>query len=115
MGNTDALHLGRGWSLLQRGRGPLQRNGSPEGSSLYVALREPAPYRVVVEGHSTGEVHIAVNRKPVGTVRLTEGKPVEVEIPPTVIESGINEVVFSSRNASIYSISRVRLTRPGDR
>jgi hypothetical protein len=114
MGNTDALHLGRGWSLLQRGRGPLQRNGSPEGAFLYVALSEPAPYRLIVEGHSTSEIFIAVNGKPVGTVHLSEEEPAEVQIPSAGIERGINEVVFSSRNASAYSISRVLLVRPGD-
>jgi hypothetical protein len=114
MGNTDALYLGRGWSLLKRGRGPLHRNGSSEGAFLYVALRDPAPYRLIVEGHSTSTVVIAVNRKTVGEVTLHEGEPAEVEIPTARVVSGINEVVFSSRIASSYSISRVRLERPGD-
>ncbi len=113
MGNTDALHLGRGWSLLRRGKGPLHRNGSSTGAFIYVALREPAPYRMTVEGRSTGDVLVAVNRQPVGMIDLTEGKPAEVEIPSAHIVSGINAIVFSSRNNFDYSISRIQLARPG--
>jgi hypothetical protein len=114
MGGTDALHLGRGWSLLQRGKGPLCRDGSPAGAFLYVALREPAPYHLVVEGRSAGEIFVEVNQIPIGRFHLFEGEPTEMDIDSADIVSGINEIVFSSRSARDYSISRVRLTRPGD-
>jgi hypothetical protein len=114
MGSTDALYLGAGWSLPRRGAGTTYREGSSKGAYLYVALREPAPYRLTVEGVSSGEVVIAVNQAEIGAVSLAPGEPAELEIPSQNIMAGINEIVFSSRNASDYSISRVRLVRPGD-
>jgi hypothetical protein len=114
MGSTDALYLGAGWSLPRRGAGTTYREGSSKGAYLYVALREPAPYRLTVEGVSSAEVLIAVNQAEIGAVSLAAGEAAELEIPSQNIVAGINAIAFSSRNASDYSISRVRLVRPGD-
>jgi hypothetical protein len=69
---------------------------------------------LTVEGVSSAEVLIAVNQAEIGAVSLAAGEAAELEIPSQNIVAGINAIAFSSRNASDYSISRVRLVRPGD-
>lgn len=114
MGDTDALYLGAGWSLPRRAGGKTEREAAGDGASLYVALREPAPYRLIVEGGSAGEVLVRWNQKDLGAVPLAEGGSATVEIPPELVEAGVNEIHLSSPDGKPFSISRVAMVRPGN-
>jgi hypothetical protein len=113
MGDTDGLHLGRGWSLPHRRRGATFREGSPGGAFLYVALRQPAPYRLRIEGRSEGEIVIRWNRGHVGRIALLGGGEASLPVPSRLVRSGVNELEFSSAGRSGYAVSRVTLVRPG--
>jgi hypothetical protein len=114
MGDNDALYLGPGWSLPRRGRGWSVRIGASSGAFLYVALREPAPYRMTLEGNSHGEFEVFFNKHSLGQLEFGDKDRITIEILPEWIHSGVNEIGFFSADRKPYSIYRLFLVRPGN-
>ncbi len=113
MGDTDALFLGRGWSLPRRGRERTFREASPAGAEIYVSLQEPAPYELALEGRAEQEAEIILNGAALGRLRLDfEGRGV-LSLAESDILPGINQLVFRPGPGRNLEISRVTLTRPG--
>jgi hypothetical protein len=115
MGDTDALYLGRGWSLPQRKGARTEREVAQDGARIYVALREPSPYVMRLEGRSAGELDIRMNRRALGKVRPgREGQSPENMVPADAIAAGLNEIgLFPTSNGRVF-IFRVTLVRPGE-
>ncbi len=113
MGDTDGLYLGPGWSLPRRRRDGTFREGSPDGASLYVALREPVPYRLSIEGRCDNRLVVSLNRRLVGRVDLADGAE-SLAIRPELVRAGMNELRFSLDGTGRFAISRVSLVRSGE-
>ncbi len=115
MGDTDALHLGRGWSLPQRKRGHTVREVGRDGASIYVALRESAPYRLKLEGRSEGPLSLSFGTHVLGNVDLgARGEGAEVSVPAEAVVTGINELILLPAAGSSAWVSRLSMVRPGD-
>ncbi len=114
MGDTDALFLGRGWSLPDRSREGTVREASPEGAEIYVTLNEPSPYTLALEGRAGDEAAIVVNGAELGEVRLDAEGRGALPISQSDILHGINHIVLRGRGGRRLPLSRVTLTRPGD-
>ena len=115
MGDTDALHLGRGWSLPQRRRGRTVRAVAPHGASIYLALREPAPYRLKLEGRSEGPLSLSFGAHALGSVDLgTDGGSAEVSVPAEAIVTGINELILVPEVGAGAWVASLSLVRPGE-
>jgi hypothetical protein len=115
MGDKDALYLGEGWSLPERGRGHTVRSVAPGGASVYVALREPAPYRLEIEGRSEGPISITFEGHPLGSVDLGGRRIIKkVSVPPEAVVSGLNELTFVPTPGATAFVSRLSLVRPGE-
>jgi hypothetical protein len=112
MGETDALFLGRGWSLPRRERRRTFREASPEGAELYVSLNEPSPYRLTIEGEAGGGAFLVLNGATLGEVTLDEEGRGEISLSETEVIAGVNQIVLRP-GGSRLSVSRVTLTRPG--
>ena len=114
MGDTDALFLGRGWSLPRRARERTFREASPAGAEIYVSLNEASPYTLGLEGKAGGAAEIVLNGAELGKVVLdAEGRGV-LPIAESDILPGINQIVLRGADGSGLSLSRITLTRPGD-
>jgi hypothetical protein len=111
MGETDALFLGRGWSLPRRERMRTFREASPEGAELYVSLNEPSPYRLTIEGEGGG-AFLVLNGAKLGEVTLDEEGRGELSLSETEVLAGVNQIVLRP-GGSRLAISRVTLIRPG--
>lgn len=113
MGETDALHLGHGWSLPNRGRGQTTRR--IEGrAEIFVALVEPAPYVIRFDGRPGGHLELLLNGASVGEVALGEDGRSAVSIPPRRIRPGVNRLVIVRKSRVPVDLSRVRWRRPGE-
>jgi hypothetical protein len=113
MGDTDALFLGRGWSLPRRGRGRTFREASPEGAEVYVSLNEPSPYTLSLEGNPAGEADVVLNGARLGRLFLgAEGRGTLL-ISALDILQGMNQIVLRPGGPGLL-VSRITLTRPGD-
>jgi hypothetical protein len=114
MGDTDALYLGPGWSLPQRGREHTVRQMQHEGASIYVALREPAPYRLEIEGRSEGAITVTFREHHLGSVDLgEEWGTEELSVPREAVAVGLNRLVFKPATGRRAFVSRLSLIRPG--
>jgi Dolichyl-phosphate-mannose-protein mannosyltransferase len=114
MGDTDALFLGRGWSLPRRARERTFREASPGGAEVYVSLREPSPYALALEGRGGDGVEVVLNGAKLGRVVLDAEGRGALPIAESEILPGMNQVVLRGVEGSGLSISRITLTRPGD-
>ena len=115
MGDTDALYLGRGWSLPQREAQRTVRQVASQGATIYVALREPAPYRLVIEGRSEGPLALTFQEHDLGTVDLgAAGGVAEVSVPRDAVATGLNRLVFVPVEGQRAFVSRLSLIRPGE-
>ncbi len=113
MGDTDALFLGRGWSLPRRARDRTFREVSPEGAEIYVILNEPAPYTLALEGRAGDEAEFVLNGAKLGRLLLDDKGHGNLSIAALDVLSGVNQIVLrSGRNG--LSVSRITLTRPGE-
>jgi hypothetical protein len=112
MDETDALFLGRGWSLPRRERERTFREAAPEGAELYVSLNEPSPYRLSIEGNAGDAAHIVLNGAKLGEVALDEEGRGELPVSETDVLPGVNQIVLRPTGIRL-AISRVTLTRPG--
>jgi hypothetical protein len=113
MGDNDALFLGPGWSLPRRRRERTYRSAEGSNACLFVALREPAPYRLDVLGRSEGEIQMHWNGALVDARFLDVNGEIPIEIRPELVRGGVNRICFSSREGYHFEVSRVRLQRPG--
>jgi hypothetical protein len=113
MGDTDALFLGRGWSLPRRGRERTFREPAPEGAEIYVSLREPSPYALALEGRAGDAAEIVLNGAELGRVLLDAEGRGELPIAESDILPGINQIVLRGSEGRELSLSRITLTRPG--
>jgi len=115
MGDTDALYLGRGWSLPLREAQRTVRQVASQGATIYVALREPAPYRLVIEGRSEGPIALTFQEHDLGTVDLgAAGGVVELTVPREAVATGLNRLVFLPVAGQRAFVSRLSLIRPGE-
>ncbi|HJS72958.1 MAG TPA: hypothetical protein VJ921_01635, partial [Vicinamibacteria bacterium] len=112
MGDTDALFLGRGWSLPRRGRERTFREPSPSGAEVYVSLNEPSPYTLSLEGRVGGESDVVLNGAKLGRVLLDAEGRGTLLIAPIDILPGMNQIVLRPATEGL-TISRITLTRPG--
>ena len=115
MGDTDTLHLGRGWSLPQRRKGKTVRELASDGASIYLALRERAPYRLILEGRSEGRLGISFGPLDLESVDLgAQGGSAEVSVPAEAVVTGVNELRLVPEVGATAWISSVSLVRPGE-
>lgn len=114
MGDTDALYLGRGWSLPNRGRELTTRAMTGERAELFVALNEPAPYTVTLEGRAGSRAEVRFNGAPVGRALLDGDGRASVTVPSESVVAGLNTLSFIRIERAELHLSRVRLRRPGD-
>ena len=113
MGDTDALFLGRGWSLPRRARERTYREASPGGAEVYVSLREPSPYALALEGRVGDGVEVVLNRAKLGRVVLDAEGRGALPIAESEILPGVNRIVLRGTVGRGLWISRITLTRPG--
>jgi hypothetical protein len=113
MGDNDALFLGPGWSLPLRRRERTYRSAEASSACLYVALREPAPYRLDILGTSEGEIQMHWNGALVDARFLDVNGGIPIEIRHELVRSGVNQICFSSPERRHFEVSRVKLQRPG--
>ncbi len=113
MGDTDALFLGRGWSLPRRGRDRTFREASPAGAEIYVSLNEPAPYTLALEGKAGDDAEVVLNGAKLGRVFLDEKGDGALSIGALDVLPGVNQIVLRSGSGGL-SLSRIVLTRPGE-
>lgn len=114
MGDTDALFLGRGWSLPRRARGRTFREASPGGAEVYVSLVESATYELRLEGRAGAEAEVILNGADLGPISLDASGKGVLMIASADIWPGINQMVLRSNDRKELSVSRITLTRPGD-
>jgi hypothetical protein len=114
MGDTDALFLGRGWSLPKRGRERTFREASPEGAEIYVSLSEPAPYELALEGRAGDGAEIVLNGAGLGWVRLDADGRGALRIAESEVLPGINRFVLRGSEERGLSLARLSLRRPGE-
>ncbi|MGH9332965.1 MAG: hypothetical protein ACRD21_04360 [Vicinamibacteria bacterium] len=114
MGETDALHLGRGWSLPRRAREGTYREAATSGAGIYVSLAEPAPYRLTLVGKPFEKPSLLWNGVDLGSLTLDAEGRGSVSVPASGVVSGINEIVVSSSGEGPLPVFRITLTRPGD-
>ena len=114
MGDTDALYLGRGWSLPNRGRDRTSRSVLQGQAELFVALKEPAPYTITLDGRPGSRAELLLNGAPLGEAKLDLSGRFEVSVPGERIVSGVNTVIFITQRRNPFELSRVRWTRPGE-
>jgi hypothetical protein len=114
MGDTDALYLGTGWSLPEREAQVTVRQIASGGGTVYVAFRESAPYRLLIEGRSSGPVAVLFQERDLGTADLgATGGTVEIAIPRDVVVAGLNRLVLVPAAAQRTFISRLSFVRQG--
>jgi hypothetical protein len=114
MGDTDALYLGSGWSLPQREAHVTVRQIASGGGTVYVALREPAPYRLLIEGRSSGPLAVRFQARDLGTADLGEtGGTAELAVPRDAVVGGLNRLVLVPTESQTTFISRLSLVRSG--
>lgn len=115
MGETDALYLGEGWSLPLRERDATLRQVGPPSAAVYVMLREPAPYRLILEGRSEGPVAIRFQETDLGAVELgaERGAPAELSVPRDAVAAGRNRLILTPAEGSEAFVSRLSLVRRG--
>ena len=114
MGDTDALFLGRGWSLPRRGRERTLRETSPGGAEIYVSLTESSPYVLALEGRADDGAEIVLNGAELGRVMLDAEGRGALPIAESDILPGINQIVLRGPEGRGLSLSRITLTRPGE-
>ena len=115
MGDTDALHLGRGWSLPQREREHTVREIDRQGASVYVALREPASYELEITGRSEGPLSLIFQERRVGSVDLGEkGGAAKISLPRESVVAGLNELVLLPAPGRRAFVSRLSFIRAGE-
>ena len=115
MGDTDALYLGRGWSLPTRGRDHTFRSVVDGRAELFVALREPAPYTITLDGRPGSRAELVLNGISLGEAKLDPSGRLQIAVPNERIASGINTAVFVTTSDARFVLSRMRWTRPGER
>jgi hypothetical protein len=113
MGETDALYLGSGWSLPRREAQGTVRRIASGGATVYVALREPALYRLLIEGRSSGPVAVRFQGRDFGTADLgATGGSAAISLPRDTVVAGLNRLVLVPAAGQETFISRLSFIRP---
>ena len=111
MGDTDALYLGRGWSLPRRNREQTWRDASPHGAEVFVALRESASYVLAIVGRESGQGTVFLDGERLAELDLGGSGQIALEIPSERIHRGVHSFVFFSKGRGL-SLYRIDLIRP---
>jgi hypothetical protein len=114
MGETDALHLGRGWSLPRRGRDDTYRDADAGGAELFVALAEPAEYEVAAFLSPGSGVELEWNGAHLEQVEADEVGIATVRVPAELVRAGLNRIVVRGSPPDVLPVFRVRLQRRGE-
>ena len=112
MGDNDALYLGRGWTLPSRGRVTTRSTRGSE-AEIFVALAEPAAYRLVFEGAPGGEAQLVLNGRALSELVIGADGRAEVFVPVARIVQGVNRLTFEMKHREGLTLSRVSWRRPG--
>ena len=112
MGVNDALYLGRGWTLPSRGRVTTRRTRGSE-AEIFVALAEPAAYRLLFEGAPGGGAQLVLNGRPLSALTIGADGRAEVFVPSARILQGVNCLTFYMKYRERLTLSRVSWRRPG--
>ena len=112
MGDTDALYLGRGWSLPRRSREQTWRDASFHGAEVFVALRESAPYVLTIKGRESGQGELFLDGERLAELELDGSGRLVLEIPSERIHKGVHKFVFFSKGRGL-SLYHFDLMRPG--
>jgi hypothetical protein len=111
MGDTDALFLGRGWSLPRRAREGTWRATSAAGGEIFVALVEPADYRLELRLRAFERAEVRFNGEILGVLDADSSGLARDSIPLTWVRSGVNRMVLSATGGEGLSVYRVVLRR----
>lgn len=114
MGDTDALYLGRGWSLPNRGRERTTRSVEASRAELFVALREPSTYEIVIDGRAGGRAELILNGSSLGVTAIADDGRLSVSVGSDAILTGVNSLVLVKAPGIPLELSRVRWLRPGE-
>lgn len=114
MGDSDALFLGGGWSLPRREREGTWREASSRGGRIFVALAEPAPYRLVLTTRPGAPGEVRVNGTLLQHGATLGGGETVFEVPEAVIREGVNRLVLRGPGTSALGVYRIRLERRDD-
>ena len=112
MGDNDALYLGRGWTLPSRGRVTTRSTRGSE-AEIFVALAEPAAYRLLFEGAPGGGAQLVLNGRPLGELTIGADGRAEVFVSSAPILQGVNYLAFEMKPRARLTLSRVSWRRPG--
>ena len=112
MGVSDALYLGRGWTLPSRGRVTTRSTRGSE-AEIFVALAEPAAYRLLFEGTPGGGAQLVLNGRPLSALTIGADGRAEVFVPSARILQGVNCLTFEMKHRERLTLSRVSWRRPG--
>jgi hypothetical protein len=113
MGDTDALHLGRGWSLPRRGREATYRDADGAGAEVFVALAEPAHYEVSVQTLPGRSAEVLWNGSSLGIATANEHGVAKIQATPAQVLEGLNRVVLRSPENAAIPVFRIRFRRGG--
>ena len=114
MGDNDALHLGRGWSLPHRRARRTFRTVRRPHAEVYVALIEKAPYTLRIEGLVGGKAALTLNASPLPPLVLQKTGYVEIPVPSKLVVPGINRLVLLPEGRTALLVSRLLWLRPGE-
>ena len=79
-----------------------------------MALNEPAPYTITLDGRPGSRAEMVVNGVPLGEAILDLSGRFEVSVPSERIATGVNTLLFIRKSREPFALSRVRWTRPGE-
>lgn len=113
MGDTDALYLGRGWSLPHRGRERTTRSIAGSRAELFVALIEPSAYTISIEGRPGGRAELILNGRSLGEALIGDDGQFTASVDAEQLVAGVNELELVKLRDAPMDIARVRWGRPG--
>ena len=82
-------------------------------AEIFVALVEPAPYRLLFEGTPGGGAKLVLNGRPLSELTLGAEGVAEVLVPAARILQGVNRLTFDMKPSERLTLSRIWWRRTG--